>query len=198
MVVWESDYEVGGAGADYDLFSSVTTDAGSTWSTPSELYYPNVTSSSSGHEHNPYVTSNGVTHFYVVSQYEFTSGDPDISLMSTSNNGETWSIKSAVDSNNGADGTYLDLEPVMALIGSGRRVYAWKRGLISRAIKDYDIITRTYISFLEWGPETILGTGAGDTAEDTDEQVAIAGDPASLRAMVCASWVKHKILRAHL
>ena len=134
IAVWHSDETFGDTiGGDYDIFFSRSTDNGVTWSAVQTLN-SNAASddSGSGDDDSPSVTTDGngnwVTVWYSFEDLDGAgSGDSDIFVSRSTDNGATWSIVQVLNSNAASD-SGDDYNPKVLTDGNGNCVVVWQSG----------------------------------------------------------------------
>ena len=179
IAVWEAPGG-GGFGADRDIFFSVSTDNGLTWSDPQALN-TNATSDS-GEDRNPQLATNGSGTWIVVWQSSDSLGgtigtDTDILFSRSTDNGQTWSDPSPVTTAASSD-SVSDERPKIATDGSGRWVVVWRSYEMVNAFEFVDSIqaARSINNGASWGaPVALSNNGITDTASDENPDVTADG-----------------------
>ncbi|NOX56608.1 MAG: hypothetical protein GXP27_19625, partial [Planctomycetes bacterium] len=179
IAVWEAPGG-GGFGADRDIFFSVSTDNGLTWSDPQALN--TNASTDSGEDRNPELATDGAGTWIVVWQSSDTLGgtigtDTDILFSRSTDNGQTWSDPSPVTTAASSD-SVSDERPKIATDGSGRWVVVWRSYEMVNAFEFVDSIyaARSVNNGASWGaPVALSNNGITDTASDENPDVTADG-----------------------
>lgn len=181
IVVWYSSNNIGGAGTDYDIHYSVSTNDGGSWSAPA-LLNSNATTDSGG-DFDSTIASDGMGNWIVAWYSNDTLAgtidtDNDILYATSSNVGTSWSTVAALNSNAATD-SGDDFEPALRSDGSGTWIANWWSdenlgGLIGN---DYDILYATSTNAgTSWTAPAALNSNADtDSGDDLDQALATDG-----------------------
>jgi hypothetical protein len=180
VVVWESNENIDGAGNDYDIFFSRSTDNGVTWGNAQALN-TNAALDSSSDERATVMYGGDKTWITVWRSNEDYGGsgtDSDLLLARSADNGATWSAPQLLNSNATTDISY-EYQPSVMSDGSGTWVTVWfSNEDIGGTGTDRDIFfSRSADNGLTWGAEQILNTNAAsDTGYDWRPVIMTDGD----------------------
>lgn len=128
LAVWNSTDSLGGTiGTDYDILIARSVDDGATWSAPEPLNTNAATDS--GHDTRAQVTTDGAGTWVAVWDSQDSLGgtigtDRDILVARSMDDGATWSVPAALDTNAATD-SGDDLRPQVATDGAGTWVAVW-------------------------------------------------------------------------
>jgi len=129
VAVWQSYDDLGGTiGSDHDILVSRSTDSGATWTTVQPLNTNAGTDS--GTDYYPQVTTDGAGNWVAVWQsYDDLGGtigtDCDILVSRSTDNGATWTVPVALNTNAATDSTYDEI-PQVTTDGAGNWVVVWE------------------------------------------------------------------------
>lgn len=182
IVVWHSFEDLDGvAGTDSDIFVAISRDNGRTWTSPMVLN-TNATSDT-GSDELPTIATDGRGH-WVVTWYSSNAldgtvgGDTDIHVARSSDNGETWSSPSLLNTNGTTD-TGDDAWPQVATDGSGNWIAVWwsRENLEGKVGDDIDIFTASSMdNGATWTPPKPLNSNASiDSKTDSEPRLATDG-----------------------
>jgi Neuraminidase (sialidase) len=191
VAVWWSTEDLGGtAGTDEDIFVARSTDNGQTWSAPATLN-TNAASDSkddfnSGWDYNPQVTTDGAGHWVTVWQSTEKLGgavgtDWDIFVSRSTDNGQTWSTLTTLNTNAASD-LGADRYPQVTTDGAGNWIAVWRSEEPlsvpgGTAGWDWDIfVARSTDNGESWSAPAVLNTNAAsDLGADYEPQVTTDG-----------------------
>jgi hypothetical protein len=173
VAAWMShDALGGGTGSDYDIFVSRSTDDGTTWSPPTPLntgamsdiaedFWPHVSTDDAG---------NWVVAWNSDSDLGGTIGlDEDILMSRSTDNGETWTVTTALNTNAATD-SGTDDDPRLVFDGAGTWLAVWgsSENLGGSIGSDDDIfVSRSTDSGATWTAPVALNANARtDTGGD--------------------------------
>jgi len=169
--VWNSNVELDGAGADWDIFFSRSTDGGATWSAL-EVLNSNAASDGTSDDYFPVAMTDGNGTWVAVwdSTAVIDGGgtDYDILFSRSTDDGVTWSGPHLLDPT-AISGTGSDQMPVLMTDGSGTWVTVWRSGEdFNSAGTDRDIFfSRSTDNGLTWSASQLIdSTAISGTGED--------------------------------
>ncbi|MBZ2169064.1 sialidase family protein [Marinobacter sp. F4216] len=125
IVVWSGPNADGGTGD--DILYAISDDNGATWSAQTEL----ASSVESYIDSVPMIANDGGDNWLVVwysgdDLNDTIGADYDILYSYSSDNGETWSPRAALDSRAASDGSASDGWPSLAMDASGNAIVVWQ------------------------------------------------------------------------
>lgn len=129
VVVWHSRENLGGIiGTDNDIFVACSADNGLTWTDPVPI--DPFASEDFEHDKRPQVATDGEGTWLVVwgtgnHPSGITGDDSDVLTVCSTDNGATWSVPAALNTNAATD-FGDDAEPVVASDGAGNWVVVWE------------------------------------------------------------------------
>lgn len=182
ITFWQSNENlVGALGTDFDIFFSVSTDNGATWTFPAALN--NNANVDAGHDFVPRPATDTAGNWLVVWQsdddrFATIGTDNDILYARSSNAGASWSNPAPLNTNAVTD-TGDDFLPFVATDRAGNWVTAWfsTEPLVGAAASDSDVfVARSADNGATWTAPRILNTNATtDTGEDLAPHLATDG-----------------------
>ncbi len=176
VAVWQSDDDLGGTLISWDILVARSTDNGATWTAPAALnndanmhamdLYPQVTTDSAGNWVAVWKSIGGVGN---------TMGtDRDILMSRSTDNGATWTVPAALNTNAATD-SGDDSSPQVTTDNAGNWVAVWKSDddLGGTIGVDSDIlVARSTDNGATWTSPAALNTNAAtDSGYDTVPQV---------------------------
>jgi hypothetical protein len=182
VAVWHSnEANVGaGIGTDYDILVARSTDNGANWTAPAALN--TNAASDSGNDWWPDVTTDGAGQWVAVWSFwpvPAGSGDADVLVARSTNNGLTWTDPAALNTNASTDSGDDDM-PDVATDGAGNWLAVWHSNdsLGDTIGTDYDIlVARSTNNGLTWIDPAALNTNAA-TDSGSDGRPNVTTDPA--------------------
>ena len=182
VAVWRSDDTLGATiGSDSDILFARSTDNGQTWTAPAALN--STAATDSGFDEYPQLTTDGADHWVAVWEFVDPLGgtfgvDHDILVARSTDNGQTWTAPTALNSNAAADqGT--DSFPQLTTDGAGTWVAVWysSSSLGGTIGADYDILwARSTSNGQTWtAPAALNSNAAADAALDAEPQLTTDG-----------------------
>lgn len=178
VAVWLSNDPLGGTiGTDLDVLVARSNDGGATWSPPAPLN--SNASSDSASDRNPAIATDGNGTWIAVWETPADTGgtgtDQDIFMARSTDNGQTWSTMSPVNTDATTDNE-SDFDPAIAADGAGNWVVTW-------TTDPFDTITAASTNGgASWNAPVLLAASAGDDFEPT-----VATDGAGLWVVAWAS-----------
>ncbi|MBN1516797.1 exo-alpha-sialidase [Candidatus Sumerlaeota bacterium] len=182
IVVWNSGDSLGGTiGTEGDILISRSTDNGMSWSDPEALNANAATDV--GTDQKPQLATDGAGNWIAVWSGDETLGgtigtDSDIFYATSSDNGITWSVPDALNSNAASD-SGSDYIPTVSTDGAGNWIAVWMShdSLGGTIGTDSDIlISRSTDNGLTWTAPVALNSNAGiDSGGDSGAQVTACG-----------------------
>ncbi len=178
VAIWDSNGNIGGAGLDYDVFVSRSTNNGQTWTAAAALNTNAV--SDGGDDIRSQITTDGSGVWMAVwgSTAAIAGGgtDSDIIWARSTDNGATWTAPAAVNTNAASD-SGADLRPGVATDGIGNWVVVWNSNSnLNSTGTDNDVyVARSSNNGTTWtAPGTLNSNGGTDSG--TDEYVRVNTD----------------------
>jgi len=181
VAMWYSYDDMGGTvGTDADILVSRSTDNGLTWTSPTVL---NTNAAvDSGGDNFPQVTTDGIGNWVAVWQSNVDLGgigtDDDVFVSRSINNGLTWTVPAALNTNAAGD-LGNDRTPQVTTDGKGNWVATWysDEDLGGTIGTDNDILaSRSTDAGVSWGAVAALNTNAGsDSGFDYGPEVTTDG-----------------------
>ncbi len=178
VAVWTSDDSLGGTiGTDADILVSRSTNNGATWTAPVALN--TNAAADSGQDLAPQVTTDDAGNWVAVWDSDDSLGgtigtDADILVSLSTNNGATWTVPGALNTNAAADAGE-DLQPQVTTDGAGNWVAAWTSNDTLGGMLDtnYDIaVSRSTSNGATWTAPAKLAqlvTGDDDSPQVTTD-----------------------------
>ncbi|MFH0794081.1 MAG: kelch repeat-containing protein, partial [bacterium] len=180
--VWQSADSLGGTiGTDEDLLVSRSTDNGASWSAPAALNSNAATDF--GDDYSPQVTTDRAGNWVAVwKSFDSLGGtigtDGDILVSRSTDNGDTWTTATALNTNAATDFGDDDW-PQVTTDGTGNWVAVWKSfdSLGGTIGTDGDIlVSRSMDNGVVWTAPTALNTNAAvDSGADAFPQITTDG-----------------------
>lgn len=180
LAVWQSNEDLNGTiGQDFDILVSRSTDHAVTWSTPVPLN-TNAAGDAGGDTY-PQVVADQLGNWVAVWQSTDTLGDTvgsdsDIFVARSSNNGITWSVPAALNSNASTD-SGSDVSPQVHTDGAGYWSAVWQSddSLGTGLGADGDVlISRSTSNGASWTYPAPLNANAGtDSGADVAPQISM-------------------------
>jgi hypothetical protein len=187
VAVWESTYDLGGTiEADYDIFVSHSDDNAVTWSNTVALNSnaADTTSGAGKYDTHPQIATDGAGNWVAVwhgneDVYGAAGLDYDIFVSRSTDNGTTWTVVAALNSNANTD-LGDDIDPFIATDGAGHWITAWRsdENLGGTIETDRDIFySISTDNGVNWSAPATLNTNAETDAGD-DYRAHLATDGA--------------------
>jgi Neuraminidase (sialidase) len=132
VVVWDSDEDLSGAGTDWDIFFSRSTDNGVTWGASQPLN-TDVATDGTALDWRPALMTDGEGTWIAAWNYFDDDTDTNIHYARSMNGGATWSAQQALNSNAAQDTgsgpgdkwTGLDIRPLLLPYGADNWTAVW-------------------------------------------------------------------------
>jgi BNR repeat-like domain len=183
IAVWDSRQDLGGIGADQDIFFSRSLDNGTTWTPPAALNTNAATDASTAFDLSPFIAADGMGNWICVWRSTGDIGpgagtDNDIIFSASSDDGVTWSAPAVVHSNANTD-TGTDAWPFIATDREGTWIVVWYTNEdLAGAGTDNDIMyVRSTNLGTTWSAPSMLNDNAA-TDIGTDIRPHITSDGA--------------------
>jgi len=182
IATWYSHDNHGGTiGDDTDILFSRSTDKGVTW-TPSLPLNSDAASDQTLYDYasdaEPDLACDGTGHWVAIWSKRLTmSGDSDLYIAHSTDNGATWSELALFDPNMATD-TGNDWGPRVATDGAGHWVIVWSadRALGGTLGTDTDVLFSLSTDGFVWTPPAALNTDAAtDTVDDNTPRIVTDG-----------------------
>ncbi len=179
IVVWRSFGEPGSAlGEDTDLFFARSTNGGSTWSPVLALNSTAATEELNVFDDEPDIATDGAGNWVVVWESnndlgDTIDGDRDILVATSDNDGLTWSVPAALNTNAGTDmpAQAGDWSPTVATDGNGTWIAAWEttdsQGDTIGGDQDL-LFARSVNNGATWSAPAVLNSTAAGDLDDPD------------------------------
>ena len=175
MIVWRSYYNLDNSGSDLDLFHSVSTDNGITWSNTG-LTSAFAQVDGSANDYQPQIKTDGHGNWVCVWSVEYDlvnlepkSGEYDNLITVSSDLGQTWSHPEFLNSNGGED-INSDSLPSITPDGDGNWIGTWYTNFNDESKNDV-YATTFQIPITQEGEGEGVVEGEGDAEEGEGEGV---------------------------
>lgn len=176
LVVWQSSSTLGGTAAnDFDIFFSVSSNAGVSWSPPAAL---NSNANSDAHDdRNPALATDGKGVWVATwdaANDGLSGGDTEIFFARSVDNGRTWSGRAVLNRNSDTDAG-SDFHASIDVDRSGIWIAVWSSDDDLSGIPDFDtdlLVARSVDEGKTWsGPSLLNGNATTDEGEDFNPEI---------------------------
>ena len=179
VAVWHSAEDLGGTGADSEIFVSLSSDNGTTWTDPATLNTNAATDDPAfGQDLNPVIATDKKGNWVVVWHSRENLGgiignEEDIFFSRSTNNGVTWTAPAVLNTNASTD-SLGDLNPEIATDNQGIWIVVWEsREDLGGIGTDSDIfVSRSTDNGVSWKAPEVLNSNAPSTGSDFNPQIA--------------------------
>jgi hypothetical protein len=185
VVVWDSRYDLAGAGIDADIFTARSTDNGASWSA-AEVLSNTAAGDTAVADIRPQIATdqNGVWIVAWDSELDLdslTAADTDILWSRSLNNGASWSLTDSLNTTADTDGTATDIRVRLVTDTLGRWAALWESTFDLGGLTgtDTDIFAaRSENNGDIWSNPFPLNLSAASDGAAEDLRVAVAADAA--------------------
>jgi hypothetical protein len=180
IAVWNSDEDLGGAGADHDIFYARSTDNGLSWSSTTLLFGDGDGSADS--DTDPLVATDGQGRWIIVwsSLHDLgsaTGPDQELLYVRSTDDGMTWSSVETLNTNATTD-IGADADPRIATDGAGTWIVTWYTNNLGGTTGDDEDIAfaRSTDNGATWSTPAALNSTAESDDDTADTTPAVSTD----------------------